>query len=179
MKYYVFGQDMRVAGARVGLNSLPRKWRKMSGPIPVRLDDPGSAGDIAPESGADTFGDIVSGAYSLYSDRLCEALKEFGIELDYNAVKIYKTGGVESVTGYNMALGAPDADCLIQENGELDFFEIDETKTQGLSFFDLEHKIRIIDETLKIHLEKLELEGVFIIPTQEFGGMLAHTLTWG
>jgi len=179
MTYYVFGQDMRQAGACIGMSSLPDDWYELDGAVPVKLDDPDRRGDIAPGSGADTFGDIVGGAYSLYSTRLCDALTEFGIELNTKPTQIFKPGNKEPVEGHNMVLGVPDVDCLADDFEELEYFDIDPEKTKGLSLFDLEHDLRIIDEKLKQHLDTLELAGVFMIPTKKYGGMLAMEVTYG
>jgi len=179
MSYYVFGQDMREAGACISLSSVPNDWYELEGTIPVYLDDPDERGDIAPGSGADTFGDIIGGAYSLYSIRLCEALKDFGIELNTKPTQIFKPDNKDPVEGHNMVLGVPDADCLADGYDELEYFEIDSEKTNDLSLFDLEHRLRIIDEKLKLHLESLDLKGVFMVPTKEYGGMLAMNLVYG
>jgi len=179
MTYYVFGQDMREAGARIAFSSVPDDWYELEGAIPITLDDPDRRGDIAPGSGSDTFGDIVGGAYTLYSTRLCDALNEFGIKLNTLPTQIFKPGNKVPVEGHNMVLGVPDADCLADGFDELEYFEIDPEKTEGLSLFDLEHDLRIIDEKLKQHLDTIGLEGVFVIPTEKYGGMLAMSLVYG
>jgi len=170
---------MRKVGARIAINSVPNDWYKLEGPVPITLDDPESAGDIAPISGADTIGDIVGGAFTLYSSRLCDALNEFGIELNTKPAIIFKPGSKVPEEGHNMVLGVPDADYLTEAFDELEYFEIDPTKTGGMSMFDLGHRLRIIDEKLKSHLDTTRLEGVFMVPSKEFGGMLAMKLTYG
>ena len=94
-------------------------------------------------------------------------------------VEIFKPGSTEPVTGYQLVLGVSDADCLAEEYSELEYFEVDASKTNNLSIFDLQHSLRIIDEKLKLHLESIELEGVYVVPTKEFGGTLANSLKWG
>jgi hypothetical protein len=178
MSYYLFGQDIREVGARIAIHSVPDDWYELEGPVPIILDDPESEGDSAPESCAGTIGDIVSGAFSLYSTRLCDALNDFGIELTTQPTKIFKPGIKEPVEDHNMVLGVPDADCLAEDFEELEFFEIDSEKTEGLSFFDLNHRLRIIDEKLKLHLEVIGLKGVFMVPTKEYGGKLMLNLTY-
>lgn len=179
MTYYVFGQDMRKADARIAFSSVQEDWYEIEDPVPVVLDDPDRRGDTAPESGSNTFGDIVGGAFSLYSTRLCDALSEFGIALNTRSTQIFTPGNKEPVAGHNMVLGVPDADCLADGFDELEYFEIAPEKTEGLSLFDLEHKLRIIDEKLKQHLDTIGLESVFMIPTTKYGGMLAMRLVNG
>jgi len=179
MTFYVFDQDMRKVGARISISSVPEEWYELEGPVPVTLEDPESVGDIAPESGADTIGDIVGGAFSLYSSRLCEALNNFGLKLNYKPAEIFKPGSNEPVKGYNMVLGVNDSDCLAHDYNELEYFEIDSEKAKGLSLFDLQYSLRIIDESLKLHLDNAGLDGVFMVPTKEYGGMFAYSLKWG
>lgn len=181
MRYYVFGQDMRKVGAQIALHALPDDWYTMQGPVPVMLHDPEAEGDIAPESGADTMGDIIGGGLSLYSARLCDALEAFGIKLTYKPVTLFKPNSTTPVAGYNIVLGVSDVDCLdaATAEDELEYFEIDSEQTRGLSLFDVEHTLRIIDEALKLHLDAVGLEGVFMIPTAEYGGLLAHHVRWG
>ena len=179
MTYYVFGQDIRLAGARTALNSLPNAWYNLDGPIPVTLDDPLGRGDSEPSGGADKIGDIISGAFSLYSERLCQALRDFGVEFTAVQTLITVPGREASLLGYSMVLGIADAQCLAQGYDEAEFFEIDADKTNGLHMFDLEHTNRIIDQAFKTHLDTLNLEGVFMVPTKEFGGTLEMRLKMG
>lgn len=179
MVYYVFGQDVSLVGARTSLNSLTKGWQEREGLVPIMLDDPEARGDCQPSGGAANVGDVISGAFSLYSERLCNALREFGIEFTAIETTIRAPGSQEPILGYFMVLGIADADCLTEELDDLEYFEIDAKKTNEQHMFDVEHKLRVIDEKFKMHLESLNLEGVFMVPTSEYGGALEMRLTMG
>lgn len=187
--YYCFGQDRRKVGAQTSLDSFPQDWLRGKAELPVpvhiHLDDPLGRDDAGPSSGAGTLGDIIDGAQSCYSKKLGDALKEFGVNLDLTLALIYLPGVTEPNSDYYMVRGVPNAECLIDKSGELDYFEIDPSKTNGLHMFDVASsnygmwRARIIDEVLKQHLEKLDLKGVYVIPTTEYGGWLKTQLKMG
>ena len=176
MTHYVFGQNVSLFGARTSLNSTPKGWKKRKGRVPIVLDDPEARGDSQPSGGASNAGDLISGAFSLYSERLCSALRDFGVEFTAVETTIRAPGSQDPILGYYMVLGMADADCLTED---LEFFEIDAKKTNDLHMFDVNHRLRVIDEKLKTHLESLNLDGVFMVPTNEYGGRLAMDLTFG
>jgi hypothetical protein len=176
MEYFVFGQDMRTSGARTSWSSLPSQQDGRD-ELVVELDDPIARGDIAPQAGANALGDIISGAFSLYSTRLCDALTAFGITLNTKPVSVILAEDAGEVGGYHWVLGVADIQ-MDNEDDELECFTLDEQDCEGLSFFDLNHRLRIVDARLKEHLEACQLEGVFIVPTQEFSGQLKMALCY-
>ncbi|MFT3713332.1 MAG: hypothetical protein QM817_37225 [Archangium sp.] len=180
MAFFAFGQDVRLAGARTAMNSMPRSVMMGKLPadaIPVRIDDPLGRGDSEPSGGASKLGDIISGAFSIYSPKLQKALTDFGVKFDFKAVQVFLPGKEEAIEGYAWARGAPSV-----EVPSLEFFEIDAAKTQGHALFDASLNfatVRVVTAALKQHLEAAGLEGVYFVPTKEYGGALAMVLTMG
>ena len=180
--FYVFGQDVRLAGARTAISSMPNSvimGEIPTGPIPVELDDPLGRGDSEPRGGQAKLGDIISGAFSLYSARLQDALTAFGITLDFKPVQVFVPGQEQPVEGYAWVRGVPS----IKLGGKaLEFFTINHAQTGGRSFFDASvayASVRVIDQRLKVRLEVAGLEGVYFLPTKDYGGALAMSLKQG
>lgn len=187
MTYYVFGQDLREAGAQARINSFPQDWimgeAELVEPVPIKLDDPEGRGDTGPKGGADNCGDIISGAQFIYSKRLCDALKEYGVELETKQARIFRPGHDEPLDDYYMIMAFYEVKLEEQSKDErLHFFELDDDISDGVAMFEVSRGISsliLIDEGLKLHLDKQNLKGVFTVPTTEFGGALAMDLTWG
>lgn len=171
---------MRLAGARTAMNSIPRSvmmGQMPAGPVPVRIDDPLGRGDSQPSGGASKLGDIVSGAFSLYSAKLHKALTDFGVKFDSKAVQLFLPGKESPIDGYVWPRGAKSI-----EVPSIEFFTIDPAKTEGLALFDASlnwNTVRVVTAELKAHLEAVGLEGVYFVPTEKYGGALAMVLKMG
>jgi len=184
MTYYVLGQNRLETSARITMDSLPEDWYSSKGPISISLYDPKKVGDMEHEFGSNSYGDIIDGSCSIYSDRLCEALKAFGIDANYKPVHLFETNGEVPVKGYNMVLGVPDAGrkCFISATNELENFTLDASKVTGLSLFDLHGSycgLRVIDQKLKDYLETIELQNVSIVATPDYGRDLVMLHMYG
>lgn len=177
MNYYVLNQDKEASSIRTAFGSVEEKYLvsiiPVEGVVPVYLkhtDDPlfEDANDGTP-----IYGDIITGTFSLYSDRVCEVLKSKGVDAVYRPVKIINKleEDPKEITGYNMVLRIPDGDCIDEESDFETGFSIDETEVDGLKIFDhsLEYgAVRIINEEIKEALVSMGIRGVYIIPTTEY-----------
>lgn len=178
--FFAFGQDVRLAGARTALHSVPNSvimGKIPEGPIPVRLDDPLRRGDSEPSGGASKVGDVISGAMSLYSPRLQKALASFGVTIDYKPVEVFVPGRAEPLQGYAWARGVPSV-----EVASISCFTVDQETTKGQALFDASlnySTVRVVNAALKAHLEAANLVGVYFVPTEEYGEPLATILKMG
>lgn len=177
MNYYVLNQDKEASTIRTMFGSIEEKYlislTPVEGVVPVYLkhtEDPlfENANDDTP-----IYGDIITGSFSLYSDRVCEVLKSRNITAVYRPVKIINRLEVNGreIPGYNMVLGIADGDCISDDSDMESGFTIDSSRVDGLKMFDhdLEYgAVRIIDEDTKEALVSMGIRGVYIIPTDEY-----------
>ncbi len=175
MNYYVFNQDVSASPIKTDWESVEDRYlvsmTKVTGLVPVYLDHEEKPRFLDNDEGVPIYGDVISGIFSLYSDRLCDVLKTFDLDVVYRPVKIISREDKSETTGYNMVLRVADGDCIPKDTNYDEGFSIDESQVEGLQLFDhrLDYgSVRIMDETIKQAVVEMGVRGVYIIPTNEY-----------
>jgi hypothetical protein len=184
VRFYVFDQDLLVRNAAT-LGSLPDTLDPLAciqgtalaaPPSPLRLR--------LSEAGGDTPGDIVQPFATVYSDRLCRALTDFGVDnVQLFPVELEhpRTGRVVSdyrlanIVGRVACVDLPNSTYRRSRSGKglhLEGFQIDEARAPKQPIFRLDEQatLVLVNEALKQHLEGAGLTGVRLLPTEEFDG---------
>lgn len=118
MIYYSIGQDKKTNGKRTGMNSVEdRDLISIDIPklVPVKVyDTQRKTVTVLPPS-YPKYDDIISGPIGLYSNRICNILKELESPILIKPVKLLMVDINENDSeelGYNFVLRVPDVECM-------------------------------------------------------------------